>query len=589
MAHRYNLYVRAHWLSIPLICGMLFSCGSSRPPVTLHDLARDYVYTFLSLHPSIATAAGYHTHPGLTLDDKLETFSQSEQDRLRDFLGDYRQRFRQLDAEALDPQERADYEMIQGHMRLVQIELDTLQPHRRNPTMYVELAGSAIHSLYTLNFAPLEERFDAIIARLGKIPALVEQAKRNLATSPEIWIQVALDENEGNRVMLMQELREACPPSRRVAYDTAAGIAVTSLQQLNAYLEQELSKHPDDWRLGREKFDAKFAAALGINSTPAEVLAEAESQLQAVRKRMFEIALPMHQKSRPGSKAELNTVVRETLNEIAKRHGTRESYMSDAQRDLEEAREFVRRKNIVPLPENDNLKIIPTPEFMRGIYSVGGFNPAPPLEPQLGAFYWLTPIPEDWPPARVESKLREYNYYGVKLLTIHEAIPGHYLQFEYANAIPSKTRRLLRSLFGNNPYIEGWAVYATETMLDEGFLDNDPQLRLTFLKQQLRMISNAILDIRLHTMNMTDEQAMDLMINQTFQEKEEATGKLRRAKLSSTQLCTYFTGWLEWRRLRESVQKTRGGSFNLAGFHREALEAGAVPMPQLQRLLSAAK
>ena len=190
--------------------------------------------------------------------------------------------------------------------------------------------------------------------------------------------------------------------------------------------------------------------------------------------------------------------------------------MADAKRDLQEARNFVRDKNLLKLPARDNLQVIETPAFMRGIYAVGGFNSAPALEPQLGAFYWLTPIPKDWPRERVESKLREYNFYKLKLLTIHEAMPGHYVQMEYANDVQPRSRRLLRSVFGNGPYIEGWGQYATQIMLDEGLLDNAPELRLTFQKEELRVLANAIIDIRLQTNRMTDQQALDLMMGQTF-------------------------------------------------------------------------
>src|SRR5262249_16070988 len=157
------------------------------------------------------------------------------------------------------------------------------------------------------------------------------------------------------------------------------------------------------------------------------------------------------------------------------------------------------------------LQVIETPEFMRGIYAVGGFNPAPALEPQLGAFYWVTPIPKDWPQSRIDSKLREYNFYKLKLLTIHEAMPGHYVQLEFANSVEPKSRRLVRAVFGNGPYVEGWAVYATRMMIDEGFLNRAPELELTFLKEELRVLANTIIDIRLHMLNMTDQEALDLM------------------------------------------------------------------------------
>jgi uncharacterized protein (DUF885 family) len=280
-----------------------------------------------------------------------------------------------------------------------------------------------------------------------------------------------------------------------------------------------------------------------------------------------------------------NKVIGEVLDKIAERHATPQSYMDDARKDLEEARAFVQQKHLLTLPTRSNLQVIPTPEFMRGIYSVGGFSAAPALEPQLGAFYWVTPIPSDWPKTRVESKLREYNFYKLKLLTIHEAIPGHYVQGEIANDVQPPSRRVLRGVFGNGPYIEGWAQYATQVMLDEGFLDRSPELALTFAKEELRVVANAILDIRLHTMNMTDQEALDLMEKQTFQEHEEAAGKLQRAKLSSCQLPMYFLGWRGWLRVREQYKQAKGSAYSLSEFNDRALQQGPVPLTVLERLL----
>jgi uncharacterized protein (DUF885 family) len=165
-------------------------------------------------------------------------------------------------------------------------------------------------------------------------------------------------------------------------------------------------------------------------------------------------------------------------------------------------------------------------------------------------------------------------------------VPGHYVQFEYANDIQPAYRRLLRGVYGNGPYIEGWAQYATETMLDEGFLDRSPELRLTFQKEELRVIANAILDIRLQMLNMTDAEALDLMEKRTFQESEEATAKLQRAKLSSAQLPTYFTGWRGWLQVRDKYRQAKGSAFALSDFHDAALRQGAVPLPVLSDLLA---
>jgi uncharacterized protein (DUF885 family) len=572
------------FLAIALLAGC-----SQTAKVPFTDLANEYVYTTLSFSPVSASAAGYHEHQKVNLDELLDNYDESELKKVRDYLSGFRRRLDEnVQPDALNLEERADYDILTDHLRQWQLELDTIQNYRHNPTLYVELLGSALFTPMVVEYDSIEKRYQHIIARLQRAPALLAQARQNLQSSPQVWTQVAMQENDGNYELVNKTLREKCPATLKAGYETAAAGALKAIDEFRNWLKNTLATKDYDWRLGKEKYAAKFAPVLGLKATPEQVLGDAEAELKRVRQQMLEISLPLHQKMYPAAKdrSDVNAVVGGVLRKIAEQHATPQTYFDAAKRDLAEAREFVKSSGIMALPSSDNLQVIETPEFMRGIYSVGGFNPAPPMQPALGAFYWLTPIPPNWPRERIESKLREYNTYGLKLLTIHEAIPGHYLQFEYANRVEPRDRRLIRALYGNGPYIEGWAVYATEVMLDEGYLNRDPQLRLTFLKQQLRMIANAILDVRLHTQGMTDQEALDLMIGQCFQEKEEATGKLQRAKLSSVQLPTYFTGWREWWRIRRAVEAKQGASFRLAAFHERALKAGAVPMPSLERVLS---
>jgi uncharacterized protein (DUF885 family) len=228
---------------------------------------------------------------------------------------------------------------------------------------------------------------------------------------------------------------------------------------------------------------------------------------------------------------------------------------------------------------------MPTPPFERGIFSVAGFHSAPPLEPQAEAQYWVTPIDPQMPAAKVESKLREYNDFTLQWLSIHEALPGHYIQFEHLNNIQPERRRLLRSLYANGAYVEGWAEYIAQVMMDEGFLDNDPRFRMVMRKIRLRVISNAILDIKMHTMNMTDQEALDLMTKESFQTQAEADGKLQRVKLSSTQLPTYYVGIREWFALRQKYQAAAGKNFNLQKFHDLVLDEGPLPVPVVEKLV----
>jgi uncharacterized protein (DUF885 family) len=365
-----------------------------------------------------------------------------------------------------------------------------------------------------------------------------------------------------------------------------SAIAIQALTGFNEYLKKDLGKRTSPWQLGPRNYAAKFKLALATGDTPEHTLADAQTKLETIRRQMKRQATAVYPKFFPGQTApdDLNTVVSQVLDKIAQQHATKDGYFADAKRDLAETTDFVKDHHLLSLPARNNLQVIPTPEFMRGIYAVGGFSSAPPMEPQLGAFYWITPMTPDMTPERVESKLREYNFYGLKILTIHEAMPGHYVQAEYANDIEPKWQGLLRTVFSNTPYVEGWAVYATQLLIDQGYR-NTPEMQLTFGKQMLRVVSNTILDIELQTMGMTDEQAVDLMIKETFQEREEAMKKLQRAKLSSCQLPTYFAGWRGWDQLRDDYQKKAGHSFDLAQFHERALKEGALPLPVLRTLL----
>lgn len=569
---------------------LLALAGCRRDVEELPALAEEFVYGVLGYSPVAATGVGYHQHKGIPLDGQLDDLTEPGIAAQKQFLSSMRRRLtNNVVLTRLGAEERADYDMLIDQIELQLLELETIQSYRHNPTLYVELIGNGLFSPYVLEYAPKEERFKHIISRLKGVPKLLEAARRNLRDAPEVWNRVAREENEGNIGLIDKTLREAAPPALRTDYGAAAATALDALRSFNSWLENDLARRTSDWRLPAAAYAKKFRYALGVEAAPDEILADAEAQIKAVRRQMFDLSLPLHKKWYPTHRdpVDLNLIVNETLTRVADKHATPETYFADARRDLEEARAFVKAKNLLALPPRDNLQVIETPEFMRGIYGVGGFNPAPALEPKLGAFYWITPIPRNWPKERIESKLREYNYYGLKLLTIHEAMPGHYVQLEYANDIQPLARRLLRGVLGNGPYIEGWAVYATEMMLDEGYLDGSPELRLTFLKQQLRMLANTVLDIRLHTKGMTDEQAMSLMLGQTFQEKEEATAKLQRAKLSSCQLPTYYVGYRDWVRLRDAMKQRQGGAWKLNQFHERALKAGALPLRTLGALLGA--
>ncbi|MCC6364840.1 MAG: DUF885 domain-containing protein [Bryobacterales bacterium] len=562
------------------------SCRRKSAEGEFEKFTSQFVYSTLAMSPITATSVGYHEHQGVHLDEQLDDMSAVGLQRQRQYFASIRDQLMELGKKPLTGEERADFDIMQDLVSLNLLDLDTIQSYKHNPTLYVEMVGNALFSPYVLDYALKEQRMKQIIARLEKIPRFMEEAKSQLSDAPEVWNRVAREENEGNIELIDKTLREEAVGGLKEPYEKAAGPALAALKGFNQWLEGSLSKHTSVWTLGKGVYASKFRYALGTDATPEGLLHDAESFLEATRRQMLALSKPLYARYYPGAaEGGLNEVVGRTLEKIAENHATAGTYIGDARRDLDETRRFVREKNLLALPVKDNLQLIETPAFMRGIYAVGGFNAAPALQPELGAFYWLTPIPENWPKERVESKLREYNTYGLKLLTIHEAMPGHYVQLEYANGVQPLDRRVLRSVFGNGPYVEGWAVYATEMMLDEGYLNNSPELRLTFLKQQLRVAANAILDVRMQTMNMSDEEAMKLMTEDTFQEKEEAAAKLQRAKLSSAQLPTYYLGYREWMKLRTAWRQRKGAGYGLYEFHDAALKEGAAPLRALGKLM----
>jgi uncharacterized protein (DUF885 family) len=383
---------------------------------------------------------------------------------------------------------------------------------------------------------------------------------------------VAREENQGNIELIDTTLKGACPQALRGDFDAAAADALTALKSFSGWLESTLSKKQGDWRLGKDLYAKKFKLTLVTGKTPEELLREAQSDLTSVRAEMVKLAAPK--------------TVEQALAEVASHHATPATYMDQARKDLAAASAFVKEKDLLSLPAHSNLKVIETPVFMRGVYGVGGFNSAPTLEPQLGAFYWVTPMGKDWPQARIDSKLREYNDSGLLHLTVHEAMPGHYVQAEFANAMEPRSRRLLRAIYGNGPYIEGWAVYVQQVMAEQGFKSDTLGYKLTLEKQLLRVLGNTILDVKLQTMAMSDQAAMDFMTHMTYQETEEATAKLQRAKLSSCQLPTYYAGYKGWIDVRKHAETRLSGAFNLKAFHEAALREGAVPLPVLDQLIN---
>ena len=574
------------------------------PSERLAKLSEQFLHESLQLSPISASQAGYHTYTDPTtgkpvrLDAELDELGTEDIAEQLKFYRHWRDRIRtQVPYRSLNAQDRADWILIDDGISNALLDLEKVQSYKHNPTVWVEAIGNALFLNISQEYAAKDLRMADAVSRITQIARFIGQARQQLTDSDPIFIQVAVEENAGTLAMI-DDIGKDLPPAGpvRQRYDRFAPAAKKALADFSQWMQTDLANRPTNgrtWRLGKQWYDEKFRLTMQTNVTPEQLLSDSETDMKSVRAEMLEIAIPLHHEMFPdhSDHSDLagvdreNKIIGEVLDRIGQEHPQRDAYIDYVKADLQSIIDFIREKKIVGLSDRDNLKVIPTPEFMRGVYSVGGFHAPPPLDPNTEAQYWVTPIDPKATDAQAESKLHEYNNFTLHWLTIHEALPGHYIQFEHANSVEPPTRRLLRAYYSNGPYVEGWAEYVAGVMMDEGYQNDDPRFRLVMKKIRLRVLANTILDIRMQTMDMSDEDAMDLMTKQAFQTQAEAQGKLQRAKLTATQLPTYYVGIRGWNDLRAKYKKAKGASFTNLEFHNRALDLGAVPLPLVGEIL----
>jgi len=548
------------------------------------ELAEEFLEGFYQAHPVWATFIGEHRYDHL-LDDFSTQAIQAEILRLRLFA----EKMKSIDTLKLNPINKVDYKILQNQIEEQLLSYEELRPFEKSPVMYSHLIGWSVNSLLTREFAPLRTRLRSVLSRLRRLPALVRQARMNLKNPPRIQTEIAIKQNQGNISLIENDLAKVLErlPDMKDSLAHPMEAAIKTLKKYQEFLEKDLlPRSTGDFRLGKELFERKLRLTLQSDLSPDEILRRAEEEVERVRERMFQLAQPLHDKLFPAhqhqekDKRLENVVIKEVLDEIAKDHPQKDELLAVCRQNLKELEEFVKKKDLVDLTGINPLEVEWEPEFSRGI-AVAGLDAPGPLDKNLKAFFRVSPVPEDWSKKQEESYLREYNNYMLKELSIHEAMPGHYVQGFYANQFPS----LLRSIFSNGPFVEGWAVYAERMMVNAGYLNYDPRMELTQLKMYLRAVINAIIDNRIHTRNMSKEEAIKLMTEEGFQERSEAEGKWIRACLTSTQLSTYFVGFQEILDLEKAYRKKVGENFSQKEFNQLLLSYGAPPVRFLKQII----
>jgi len=470
---------------------------------------------------------------------------------------------------------------------------DDLREAEWNPMSYVYLFGGALFTMLAREYAPLTERLDAVASRLRGLPAALDAGRAALSRAAgrpvsRFHAERAVDRMAGvaDLVGLAVSEADACGDADLAAEVKAAGeVATNAIGSWTQWLRDELLPTANgDFRLGSELYAAKFRHALRTAVTPAELEAMAQAEYVTVRTEMTRIARSIWTDwmgDAPPPEDD-DQAVRHVLDAIAVDHPRAEELLDFCRAETERLEAFVAERDLVSLAD-EPMRIIWTPGFLRAF---GGamLIPPGPLDRGLDSFFAITPINEAWTPERRESYLREDNARQLRLLTIHEAVPGHYLQLAYSNRCPS----LVRAIFGSGVFAEGWAVYITQVMMDAGYGADDPALMLVHWKFYLRSVTNALMDIRIQAGEMDEAEAMRLMVDGGFQEEGEATNKWDRARLSSTQLCEYFLGSVEMHGLEREARRratAEGGEFSYRPFLESVLAHGSPSLPVIRDIL----
>ena len=551
------------------------------------EIGGAYIEAYTELNPVSATQLGEHAYdselPDISAQGRATTLAVNK--ALLTALDS-------LDRSALTPDNQVDAALLENELRYQIWQIEEYQPWAWNPQYYNDIASYSLYSMIARDFAPWPERFANIVARMEKLPAFLETARAQIdvARVPKVHAETVAAQNAGIMEIVDAALLPEVESSGvdRTRFDAALGNLKAALAEHQTWLDEVLVPNAaGEFRMGEALYDQKMRFALMSQMTRPELKARAEQAFRETRAEMYDLAREVVAARVEGAQDfpddppphTQQQVIELALSYSYAERPARAELEQRARETLAQATAFTREQGFVRMPEGA-VQVITMPKFWQG--NAVAYDDAPgALERHLPNYYAVSPIPEEWTDEQATSFLTEYNTYMLHDLSIHEGVPGHYLQLDHANRHDS----VLRAVLGSGPFIEGWAVYSERVMSELDYLDGDPLFKLTVLKMRLRSIINTLLDIGIHTEGMTREEAMTLMMQGGFQQEREAAGKWTRANLSSVQLLSYFTGYAEHSALRQEAERRWGDAFTLRRYHDEVLSHGSPPVKYVRALM----
>ena len=569
-------------LGIGLLLSLsIFNASASPQDAAFQKIAHDYIEGYLRANPEEATELGDHRFDGQLTDYSAEA-------RAKDLAAqkDFRDKLNAIDGSQVTGSNNVDFRILKENIDYKIFQAEELKEPDWNPLVYNQSLANGLYLLVARDFASPEKRIPSLRQRMEGIPSVIAQAKANLQHPPRVHTETAIEQTQGAISLVREGLAPLLDrvPQMKKELAPLQEKTTAALEDYKKWLEKDLLPRSDgDFRLGAEKFRKKLRFALASDLSMEEIMKRAQTDLQQTQTAIYETALPLYKKyfpqAAPSSLAGKKEVTASVLNKLSEQHPADNTIVSYAQKIVGEATDFVRSHNLVTVPDMP-LDVIVMPEFKRG-QAIAYCDASGPLEKNGKTFFAVAPTPNDWSKERKESFFREYNNYMVRDLSVHEAMPGHYLQLAHANEFRAPT--LVRAIFQSGTFIEGWAVYCEQMMAEQGY--GGPEVKMQQLKMRLRAICNAILDQSIHAGNMSEQEAMDLMMTEGYQQEGEAVAKWKRARLTSAQLSTYFVGVSEHLDLRDRARAKAGASFDQKKYNDQVISYGSPPVKYVRELM----
>lgn len=536
--------------------------------VSFDKLVDEYFDFYFQFHPTAGTQAGFHQYDG-----KLEDFSRAGIDAEIAGLSKFQKKFSSMQGSQLSQESAGDLAVLISSIQARLLELQDIEMWRKDPDVYISDPSYGVFMIIRRDFAPQADRMRSVVAREREIPRVLEQARQNITNPPRVYTQVALQQMPDNIKFFQNDVPAAFPevqdPRLLAEFKASNDAAIEALRKYQDFLRNDLLPVSNgDFRLGADKFRKKLLYDEMVDIPLDRLLEIGYADMRRNQQQLKEVAAQIDPHRSLG----------EVLADLHKDHPPADQLLQTFRDTLGGLRQFIEQEKIITIPSTVPPIVEETPPFARALTTASMDTPGAYETKATEAMFNVTLPAPDWKPEKVEQWMQGFNRGTITSTAIHEVYPGHYTQFLWIKAAPTKTRKLL----DNNSNAEGWAHYTEQMMLDEGYGGHDPKLRLGQLLDALLRNARFIVGIEMHTGKMTLEQGQEFFVNEGFQVPPVAEVEAKRATSDPTYLY-YNLGKLQILKLREDYRKKLGDKFTLLEFHDRFMQQGSVPMKIIRK------